>query len=302
MKRRWTMDYRLSTTLLLVVFCAFGFLNGCGKKREAVKEEAAIPVKVRQVKCQDIRQTLDYVGNIKGQDEAVVYPKVNGKISEKVKEDGSPVIKGEVIAYLDRDEVGFKFEKAPVESPLSGIIGRVYVDIGSNITPQTPVALVVDMDRIKIDLDIPEKYLPKISLGQEARITVDAYPGEEFTGKVARISPVLDLETRAAPIEIIIDNQDHRLKSGMFARAKLVIQEYKNVPVILKEAIMGKAPDLYVYVVENNKAILRKITLGLRQGAYFEVSAGLKGGDLVVIMGQPRLRDKAEVSVEEEKE
>lgn len=287
--------------ILILAFCILSFFTGCGKKQVLKKDAEVIPVKVMKVKLQDMQQTLDYVGNIKGQDEAVVYPKVSGKISEKIKEDGSPVIKGEVIAYLDRDEVGFKFEKAPVESPLSGIIGRVYVDIGANITPQTPVALVVDMDRIKIDLDIPEKYLPQISLGQEARITVDAYHGEEFTGKVARISPVLDLETRAAPIEIIVDNQDHRLKSGMFARAKLVIQEYKNVPVILKEAIMGKAPDLYVYVVENNKAIFKKITLGLRQGAYFEVSAGLKEGDPVVIMGQPRLRDKAEVSVEEEK-
>ena len=288
--------------ILIFAFCILGFFAGCGKKQEVKKEAEAIPVKVMQVKSQDIQQILDYIGNIKAQNEAVVYPKVSGKILEKVKEDGSPVNKGEVIAYIDRDEVGLKFEKAPVESPLAGIIGRVYVDIGSSVTPQTPVALVVNMDRVKINLDIPERYLPAMSLGQEAVITTDAYPGEEFIGKVTKISPVLSLETRSSPIEIVIENNGHRLKSGMFARVKLVIQQHKDVPVIIKEAIMGKAPDLYVYVVENKKAVFRKITPGLRQGEYFEVQAGLRAGETVVIMGQQRLRDNASVIVEEAKD
>jgi len=83
---------------------------------------------------------------------------------------------------------------------------------------------------------------------------VQAYPGKEFSGEVSRISPVLDLETRTAPIEITIPNPDHALKSGMFAQVKLVIEERKNVPVIIKEAIMGKEPGLYVYVVDGGLA------------------------------------------------
>lgn len=280
---------------------AFIILAGCQRK-ERMKSEAlqAIPVKVTPVELRDISQTLDYVGNIKAQDEAVVYPKVSGKIIEKVKQGGDAVNKGQVIAYIDRDEVGLKFEQSPVESPLSGLIGRVYVDIGENVNPQTPIALVVQMDRVKIDLDIPEKYLPRVSLGQIAQISVDAWPEEKFAGEVSRISPVVDLDTRTAPVEITIDNPGHRLKSGMFARVKLIIQERKNVPVILKEAIMGREPDLYVYVVEEKKAVLKKITLGIRQGPYFEVKEGLKEGDLVVIMGQQRLKDGAPVSAEEE--
>ncbi|PIP20490.1 MAG: hypothetical protein COX40_04435, partial [Candidatus Omnitrophica bacterium CG23_combo_of_CG06-09_8_20_14_all_40_11] len=210
----------------------------------------------------------------------------------------SPVNKGETIAYIDRDEVGLKFEKASVESPLAGIVGRVYVDIGQNVTAQTPIALVVDMDKVKIDLDTPEKYLPRVSLSQVAKISVDAYPEEEFLGLVTKISPVVDLTTRSAPIEITMDNPQHRLQSGMFAKVRLILAEHKNVPVILKEAVMGKEPDLYVYMVKDNQAILQKVTLGLHQGPYFEVQEGLKEGDLVVIMGQQRLKDNAQVSVE----
>ena len=281
---------------ILVFFLLFVF--GCQKRIEKEKASEAIPVKVLKVKLEEILEALEYTGNIKAQDEALVYPKVSGKIIEKVKVDGSAINKGETLAYIDRDEVGLKFEKAPVASPLTGIVGRVYVDIGENVTVQTPIALVVDMDKVKIDLDTPEKYLPRVSQGQVAQISVDAYPQEEFSGRVTKISPVIDLETRSAPIEITVDNPQHRLQSGMFAKLKLILAEHKNVPVVLKEAVMGKEPNLYVYVVEDNKAILKQVTLGIHQGPYFEVQEGLKQGDRVVIMGQQRLQDNAPVSVE----
>ncbi|MFH1281432.1 MAG: efflux RND transporter periplasmic adaptor subunit, partial [Candidatus Omnitrophota bacterium] len=232
------------------------------------------------------------------QDEATIYPKVSGKIMEKVKEDGALINKGEVICYIDRDEVGLKFLKAPVESTLTGILGRVYVDLGENVTVNTPVAFVVSMEKVKIGLDIPEKYLPKIGVGQQAFISVDSWPDEKFTGSITKVSPVIDLATRTAPAEIMVENKDHRLKSGMFAKVSLVIEARNNVPVILREAIMGRDPDNYVFVVENNKAVLRKIILGIRQGPYFEVSKGLVNNDLVVIMGQQMLADGALVEPE----
>jgi multidrug efflux pump subunit AcrA (membrane-fusion protein) len=294
---------KFKTVLLLLIF----FISGCGliklegRKPRVEKAAEVIPVKVSRIKFKNLEETLDYIGNIKANEEAVVYPKVSGKIIEKVKEDGALVKKGEAIAYIDRDEVGLKFEKAPVESTLSGVVGRFIVDIGVNVTPLTPIAFVVDMDKIKINLDVPEKYLPKISLGQEAKISVDAYPDEEFVGKITKISPVVDLSTRTAPVEITLDNPQHKLQSGMYARVQLVVETHKDVPVILKEAIIGKEPNNYVFVIENKKAVLRNISLGIRQGPYYEIKTGLKEGDLVVTMGQQRLYEGVEVLVEEEK-
>lgn len=277
-------------------------LFGCLAKEQTQKVPEEIPVKVSKIEFKELNETIDYVGNIKAQDEAIVYPKVSGKVSEKIKEDGDIVNKDEAIVYIDRDEVGLTFEKAPVGSPLTGIIGRVYVDIGQNVSSQTPIALVVNMDKVNINLDIPEKHLSRVSLGQIAKISVDAYPDEEFSGLVTKISPVVDLTTRAAPIEISMDNSKHLLKSGMFVKVRLVIRELKNAPVILKEALIGKEPNLYVYVIENKKAVLREVKLGIRQGPYFEVKEGLREGDRVVIMGQQRLYEGAKVELEEERE
>ena len=286
---------------LILFFIVFSFfLFGCSKKEQAKNAvSAAIPVKVQKVESRDLYESIEYVGDVKARDEVIVYPKVSGKVIEKTKEDGSSVNKGEAIAYIDRDEVGLKFERAPVDSPLTGIVGRVYVDLGSNVSTQTPIALVVNMDKVKVTLDIPEKYLSRISLGNVAKVKVDAYPQEEFNGKITKISPVLNPQTRSAPIEISIDNADNRLKSGMFAKINLILEEYKKVPVILKEAVMGKEPNLYVYVVENQKAILRKVVLGIRQGPYFQVKEGVKESDNVVILGQQLLYDNAVVNIEE---
>jgi len=147
-------------------------------------------------------------------------------------------------------------------------------------------------------LNIPEKYLPDIALGKSAIIKVDVYPDEVYTGKITKISPVLDIDTRSAPIEITIDDPKRLLQSGMIAKVSLILEERNKVPVILKESIIGREPDTYVYVIDNDLAAARKITLGVRQGPYFEVTDGLKEGDMVVVVGQQKLRSGVPVRVE----
>lgn len=276
-------------------------LTGCQRGKKTAVDER-IPVRVQRVEQRSLKRSLDYAGNVRAREEALVYPKVSGKIMEKVHEEGARVVKGEVIAYIDRDEVGFDYQKAPVESPLAGFIGRIYVDRGSSVTVQTPVAMVVDIEAVELALDVPEKFIAQIKLGQNAELTVDAWPGETFLGKVTTISPVIDLATRTAPAEITIPNPGDRLKPGMFARVRLVIEEHKNIPVVMKEAILGKEPNAYVYVVSNNIAHSRDVRLGLREGSEYEVTEGLAPGNLVVIMGQQGLRDGAPVSMEEASE
>ncbi len=275
-----------------VCICA----SGCGQKKDAgVKEAEIIPVRVGRVEVREFAETIECVGDIKAQDEAVVYPKVAGKITEKMKAEGSAIARGEPLVYLDRDEVGMKFELAPVESPLDGTVGKVYVDRGTQVSAQTPVALVVDMDRVKIRLDIPEKYIPAVTAGQSADITVDAYPNRVFQGSVSSVSPVVDLATRTAAVEISADNGDHALKSGMFARVKLAVRTRGAARVILKESVMGTEPEAYVYIVRDGRAVMRAVKLGIRQGPYYEVAQGLEENEAVVIMGQQRLTDGARV-------
>ncbi len=88
------------------------------------------------------------------------------------------------------------------------------------------------------------------------------------------------------------------LTAGMFARVSLIIKKASSVPVLLKEAILGKGQDTYVYIIEDDKAVMKKIILGIHSGPYYEVREGIKEGDLVVIFGQQQLYDNAPVMVE----
>ncbi len=302
LKKVWnamTPRARKITTAVLAAFFLITVMRGCSGGKQDSKTSIPV-VRAMKVVSGDLKVTLDYAGDIKARDEAMVYPKVGGKIIEKVREDGSPVEKGETIVYVDRDEVGFKFEKAPVESPLTGVIGRVYVDIGTQVSTQTAVAFVVDMTKVKILLNIPEKYLPQIKLGQTALVEVDSYPGVKYEGAVTKISPVVDIATRTSPVEITIDNAEGRLRPGMFAKVSLEVGENKDVPLVRKEAVLGRGDYAYVYVVEDGVARKKNVRTGIRRGGFYGITGEVKSGDVVIVMGQQKLRDGAAVKVEME--
>src|SRR3990172_4699153 len=121
--------------------------GGCPSKmrQEPVKQSGkTIPIiKWKTVEVKDVKETLGFVGDIAGEDEAAVYSKVPGKLLEKKVHEGDTVKKGDTIVTINRDEVGYTFEPAPVLSPLDGVIGRIYLDRGDNVTSSTPIARVV---------------------------------------------------------------------------------------------------------------------------------------------------------------
>ncbi|MBM3252656.1 MAG: efflux RND transporter periplasmic adaptor subunit, partial [Candidatus Omnitrophica bacterium] len=239
---------------LIIVWLVFsiGIFSGCAKKEKTKKsQEAAIPVSVVEVKRETILDTVSFVGDIEAFDEAKVFARAGGKVKEKLKQEGDFVKKGDILMYIDRDEIGFEYEISPVNSPLDGYVGRIYVDKADTVTTQTPLANVINIDAIKIKVNITEKYLPFIVVGQLAKLKVDVYPDREFDARISMVSPQLDVETRTFPIEVTLDNKDYLLKPGMFAKVSLIIKEHKDVPVILKDAIMGKEPNCYIYVIES---------------------------------------------------
>ena len=121
---RFLKNKKIGLFIFFSIITPLLFFCGCHPKEAKEKAHEAIPVRVQRVELLDIEENLEYSGNIKAEDEAIVYPKVSGKVIEKVREEGSSVNKGDAILYIYRDEVGLKFEKAPVDSPLTGVVGR----------------------------------------------------------------------------------------------------------------------------------------------------------------------------------
>ena len=284
------------TICLFIIFLILPYISGCEEKEK--KKIEKIAVKAVRVERNSLKEFLFYVGDIKAEDEAIIYPKVSGKIIEKLVKEGESVKKGDILVYIDRDEVGFQFEKAPVESSIDGIVGRVYVDIGASVSIQTPVALIVNMDIVKVKINIVEIDLPKIEVGQLAEVYVDAYTGEVFKGVVERVSPVVDLTSRTAVAEISIPNADYRLKSGMFARIKILVDEKEDVLIIPRDAIIRENSSYYAFIVKSDNVVeRRRIEIGLNENNKFEIINGLNQGEFVVTMGNTLLKEGDTVEV-----
>jgi RND family efflux transporter MFP subunit len=180
--------------------------------------------------------------------------------------------------------------------------------------PAMPLATVVQMERVKITVDAAETDLGQIKLGQSAEIKVRSYPDEIFTGKVAKISPVLDPMSRMASIEILVDNNSRRLKPGMFAQAKIqtglltgviAVPRYATLENNTLQRIDGKdevMTEYLVYVIDGDKAQMRKLELSYINHVQMAVAKGLQVGERLVIAGQGNLRDGYGVTIKEGKE
>jgi len=291
----------------IVVFLSFvlifsGLLSGCGKKESITKKEA-IPVEITVVQQKELQEVFKFIGNIEGRNQVQIYPKVSGKLIEYKLEEGQSVKKGDVIALIDRDITGYTFEPASIESSLTGIVAKTYLDKGDNVTLQTPLAVVADMDEVKIKIEVTEVDYPKVKVGQSSKITVDAYPDKEFTGILSKFSALVDLNTRTATAEITIANPDHLLVPGMFARISLLVGEHKAL-VVPRDAIL-RLPGTGVYYcfkVEENKAKKALIELGIKKNNDQEIKNGLKKDDLVILSGQGVLQTGTAVEIKRKRE
>ncbi len=195
-----------------------------------------------------------------------------------------------------------ELRNAVITAPINGIISHRHIDSGSYVTDRNALVTVVDMQSVKIRVPISERDIVTIQPGLPADIRVDAYPRDLFTGIVKRISPTIDPANRSGDVEIAIDNADLRLKPGMFANVMLVVQERQDVVLIPLQALHYKGDTTAVFVVEDGKAHLRNVTIGLQNETDVEITAHLEAGTTIVLAGHHALKDQAPVIVVPAKE
>jgi HlyD family secretion protein len=189
------------------------------------------------------------------------------------------------------DELQINLANTIVTSPVNGFIARRAVDPGASVGQNAPVVDVVDISRVRLVANVVEKDLNQLQTGDTTRVQVDAYPGETFTGRIARVSPVLDPATRTAPIEIEIPNPDFRLKPGMYARVRITTDTTKDALVVPADALADLGGRRGVFQVLNDTAVFRTVQVGTEQQQFVEITSGLTEGEQVITTGARALRD-----------
>ena len=290
-KRRNTKEGKLVSLLvwglviLIVAYIAYIFFI---KKDESlalndVSKDVFI-VKTETVQKRDLKHQLITSGSIKALEEAVIYPRINGKLQRNLLREGDNVRKGQTISLIDRDEVGAKYEPVVVPSTLTGVVAKIYRDPGENVTTQTPIASVVNQSVLRIKVDVPERYVGEIYKGQLANLSVDAYPDQKFEAKLDVISPVVDSLSRSVAVEFRANNSKNLLKSGMFARVDISLKEVKNVLSVSKKSIYededGKN---YVLVPSDDftTAVRKDVTVKFKNNNNWQID-GLNEGDEIL--------------------
>jgi RND family efflux transporter MFP subunit len=186
-----------------------------------------------------------------------------------------------------------------ITAPFAGEISKRYVDNGALLSTTTPVVTLAQTDTLKVMASVLERDVPLLKVGMKAKIQAEAYPDKVFEGKVSRLNSALELATRTLLAEITVPNPGRVLKPGMFTKIEVTLVEKPRTLVVPREAVIESEKDRVVFVVEENQAVRKRVTLGYEQGDFIEVTEGLKEGDRVIIRGQLSVKDRSPVKIVE---
>lgn len=272
--------------IVVVIIAAVMIRMGTSKKAAQIDEgEKIIPVEVVPVSKGTVRSTCEVLGTIKANKTAQVFPETSGRVTRIFVKEGSYVSKNNNLMAVHNESIGFEYEEGNIKSPISGNVGKILVDVGSMINPQTSVALIFEYSKVKIEFNLSEVQGGAISKSQKVDIEIDALPGQLFKGKVSEISPVIDPMTRTISAKAVINNPKKILRPGMTARITINLDEKDDVLSIPKHALL----DSYLFIVKDSTAERRDVVVGLIGDENVEILQGLSQGEPVIVVGQERL-------------
>ena len=188
-------------------------------------------------------------------------------------------------------ELRITLANTSIRSPVTGYVGARFLDQGGFASANQPVASVVDIRLVRLVANLVERDLRRVPTGTPAVVEVDAFPGEKFNGRVSRVAPIFDPQTRTAQMEIEVPNPTGRLKPGMYARVSLRVAEKPDALAVPRNAIVERPGERGLFVIDGQTARYRKVEVGIQSPDKAEILAGAREGERVVTTGSGALRD-----------
>jgi membrane fusion protein, multidrug efflux system len=205
------------------------------------------------------------------------------------------------------DQVRSSIAKKSLIAPFDGQLGIRQVNVGQMINAGQQVVGLTALDSVYVDFALPEQYLSKLSKDLEVTVRADAFPDRQFKGKLTAINSMLDPVTRNVPLQATLENSDHTLHPGMFAKVEVALPETKKTIVIPGSAVSYAPYGDSVFVIEKQKdpktgkesQVLRQqfVRIGDARGDFVAITQGLKAGQTVVGTGVFKLRNGMAVTV-----
>jgi membrane fusion protein (multidrug efflux system) len=203
------------------------------------------------------------------------------------------------VAKANYDAAATRLSYARIVAPFSGIITKRFLDPGTLVTANNATLFtLMDLDRVKITVNIPEKDVSFVYKVRNARITLDALPGKEFEGRVTLFSDAVDLTTRTMDVQVEVVNKDHLIKPGMFATVQMTVAERQNAITIPTNAILKDDAGQYVFALDGSSAKCIRVKTGVELLERTEILSGLTGNETVITVGQQFVKDGGQVIIQ----
>ncbi len=189
-------------------------------------------------------------------------------------------------------------EDTMLRAPTSGIISLRLNEPGELAKWGDTMLEIVDIDRVEVACNVPEKHITSIKTGMQVSARLDALPGRVLRSKVERINPVADPTSRLFTVILLLDNPGHLIRPGMYAELEFVMERREGV-LAVPEHVVIKGEEQYVFVKEGNVAVRKVVEVGLTSSGMTEIARGLSEEDMIIISGHHRVAEGARVIEEE---
>lgn len=183
-----------------------------------------------------------------------------------------------------------------VRAPISGAVKEKFANRGSYLAVGGRILSLVKINPLRLRADIPESSAAAVRKGQTMNLTVEALAGRTFTGRIVRIGPSLNEQTRALTVEAEVNNSGNQLRPGMFAKSQLITGNDSTAVMIPAKAILTTAGLSKVFVIENGKAVERIVKTGVSDGELIEIVEGVKANETVAISNLEKLEQGSVVT------
>ncbi|WEK04726.1 MAG: efflux RND transporter periplasmic adaptor subunit [Candidatus Devosia phytovorans] len=222
------------------------------------------------------------------------------RLAQSGTESGQALQQREVEAEQARAEVAMveaRIAQKTIIAPFDGVLGLRQVAQGAFVNAGQVIATLTAIDELHVDFRVPQRDLPKLSVGAPVNIRTDVFPDRDFTAIVSAIDPVIAADTRNVTVQATLDNSDGSLRPGMFANVSLALEAKPETIVVPGTAIQQSASGDMAYLIREGVAAIVPVTVGTRLDGRVEITSGLELGDVLITEGQTRVDPGAAVVI-----
>jgi membrane fusion protein (multidrug efflux system) len=200
------------------------------------------------------------------------------------------------IINAQKGEIRANMTKLNIYAPYSGKLGLKNISPGAFVTPATIITTISQVNQLKLQFNVPEKYGASIKKGQQVDFTIDGSQ-KKFSAAIIATEDAIEENTRSLAVRALIQGHDTELFPGAFARVKIVLGKNENALMIPNNSIVPQGRKKLIFLARNNKAISTEITTGVRDSANIQVLTGLIKGDTVITTGLLFLKPNSDVKI-----